>query len=261
VTGPAGPPPDPDAARPPAADPDRGGGRGPDPITPVVPVAPVTPVAVPPTTPGVLDLVARGARVGVDAAGLLAAEVADATVRIARAVLPPAVATGPLDLVGDAVERRRAEARGREAASADATVDAVQAVVRRVVELVIDQIDMSALVRRIPIDEVVDRIDIDAIAARIDVDAVVARVDVDAIVARIDVAGIVASMDLGAIVRDSTTGLAGETLDGIRVQLMGLDLLLARLVDRLTFRRTPRDTVVPGYDVVGPEIRTPRGLR
>ena len=249
MTGPGGPPPDPDPPSPVA------------PAAPIVPIAPVPPVVVPPAAPGVFDLVARGARVGVDAAGLLAAEVADATVRIARAVLPPAVTTGPLEFVGDAVDRRRTEARRREAASADATADAVQAVVRRVVELVIDQIDMSALVRRIPIDEVVDQIDIDAIAERIDVDAVVARVDIDAIVARIDVAGIVASMDLGAIVRDSTTGLAGETLDGVRVQLMGLDLLLARLVDRITFRRTPRDTAVHGYDVAGPEIRTPRGLR
>ncbi len=248
-----GSPPDPGVA------PDPGSPHPPPPAPPI-PVAPA-PVVVPPAGPGVLDLVARGARVGVDAAGLLAAEVADATVRIARAVLPPAVATGPLDVVGDAVERRRVEARRREAASADATAAALQAVVGRVVELVIDQIDMSALIRRIPVDEVVDQIDIDAIAERIDVDAVVARVDIDAIVARIDMEGIVASMDLGAIVRDSTTGLAGETLDGVRVQLMGLDLLLARLVDRILFRRTHRDTRLSGYDVDGPEIRTPRELR
>lgn len=233
-----------------------GGGRsavsGPGSGRDLVPVT--TPVADP--DPGVVDLVTRGARVGLDAAGLLAAEVADATVRIARAVLPPAVASRPLDAVGDAVERRREAARRREDASRDDARRALERVVRQVVELVIDQIDMDALVDRIPVDRVVDRIDVNEIAARIDVDAIVARLDIGAIANEA-----VEQVDMGAIVRDSTTGLAGETIDAVRVQVMGLDLFVARVVDRVLRRREPRALALADYDVHGPEIRVPRGLQ
>lgn len=211
-----------------------------------VPAAPPTPPG-----PGVVDLVARSARVGIDAAGLLATEVADATVRVARAVLPPAVAQRPLDAVGDQVDRRRAHARAREAASRGDAGEAVQAVIRQVVELVLDQIDMEALIDRIPVDHVIDKVDIDAIAAKIDIDAIIDRISIE---------DIVASVDMGSIVRDSTTGLAGETVDAIRVQVMGIDLLLARVVDRILRRQQPRDLVVDGYDVFGPEIRVPKEL-
>lgn len=220
----------------------------PEPGRDLVPVPPAAPVP----GPGVLDLVTRSARVGVDAAGLLATEVADATVRVARAVLPPAVAKRPLDAVGDQVDRRRAQARAREAVSRGDAAAAMQAVVRQVVEAVLDQIDMEALIDRIPIDHVIDKVDIDAIAARIDIDAIIDRIDIE---------DIVADVDMGAIVRDSTTGLAGETVDAIRVQVMGLDLFVARIADRIFRRKHPRDLVLEGYDVFGPEIRVPKELR
>lgn len=197
----------------------------------------------PAPAPGVVDLVARGARVGVDAAGLLATEVLDASVKAARAVLPPVVAERPLGAVGDALERRRDSARRRETESREAAAVALQAVVGQVVEVVLDQIDMEALIDRIPVEHVIDRIDVDEIAARIDIDAIIDRVDV------------------AALVRDSTTGLAGETVDAIRVQVMGLDLFAARVVDWVLRRKHPRDLELAGYDVTGPEIRVPRELR
>lgn len=216
----------------------------------LVPVAPTPP----PTTPGpgVVDLVTRGARLGIDAASLLATEVADATVRAARAVLPPVVAQGPLDAVGEQVDRRRSAARAREASSVEDASAAMQAVIGRVVEMVIDQLDMSALIQRIPIDEVIDNLDIEAIVDKIDIKAIVARIDIEEIVA---------DVDMGAIIRDSTTGLAGETVDAIRVQVMGLDLFASRVVDGIFRRKQPRDLVLEGYDVFGPEIRVPKDLR
>lgn len=233
-------------SRPPEVPPEIG---APDP--PGRDLVPVPPRG-PEPAPGVLDVVARSARVGLDAASLLATEVADATVRVARAVLPPALARRPLDALGGQVERHRREARAREARHAGDAADALQAVVRRVVELVLDQIDMEALVDRIPVDRVIEKVDIDAIAARIDIDAIIDRIDVEEIVA---------SVDMGAIVRDSTTSLAGETIDAIRVQVMGVDLFAARVVDRILRRRQPRDLALAGYDVSGPEIRVPKDLR
>jgi hypothetical protein len=202
--------------------------------------------------PSVFDLVARSAKVGVDAAGLLATEMADAGVRVARAVLPPAVAKGPLDAVGGQVDRRRSEARRRETLSRDEAAAAMHTVIGQVVEVVLDQIDMEALIDRIPIEHVIDKVDVDAIAAKIDIDAIIDRVPIEEVVA---------DLDIGAIVRDSTTGLAGETVDAVRVQVMGLDLLAARIVDQVLRRKQPRDLVLEGYDVTGPEIRVPREMR
>lgn len=235
-------------SRPPEVPPEIGGSA------PSQDLVPVPPPAAPPLPPGpgVLDLVTRSARVGIDAASLLATEVADATVRVARAVLPPVVAQGPLDAVGDQVDRRRQEARAREAHSIEHAAEAMQAVIGRVVEMVIDQIDMSALIQRIPIDEVVDNLDIEAIVDKIDIKAIVARIDIEEIVA---------DVDMGAIIRDSTTGLAGETVDAIRVQVMGLDLFASRVVDKVLRRKEPRDLALEGYDVFGPEIRVPKELR
>jgi hypothetical protein len=236
-------------SRPPEVPPEIGG-PSPTPGHDLVPVTPPPPPAEP--GPGVMDLVTRTARVGMDAASLLVTEVAEATVKAARAVLPPVVAQGPLDTVGEQVDRRRAQARRREATSRDEAGEAMQAVIGRVVEMVIDQLDMSALIQRIPIDEVIDNLDIEAIVDKIDIKAIVDRIDIE---------DIVAGVDIGAIVRDSTTGLAGETVDALRVQVMGIDLFAARVVDKILRRKAPRVLVVEGYDVYGPEIRLPREMR
>lgn len=211
----------------PEALPERPGDGGGDPI-------PVTPEVVPSAAPGVLDLVFRSARLGVDAASLMAGEMADFSLRMARRVLPPAVAERPLDVVDEQLERRRSAARERGEHSVEQTKEAAEAVLNQVVVNVVDMIDMEALID---------------------------HVEIDKIVARVDVAGIVNEIDLGGIVRESTTGLVGETVDAIRVQVMGLDLFASRVVDKLLRRKQPRDLVLDDYDVFGPEIRVPRDLR
>jgi hypothetical protein len=72
---------------------------------------------------------------------------------------------------------------------------------------------------------------------------------------------IVGQVDLGGVIRESTTSLAGETVDAVRVGMMGLDLWTARVVDKILRRKQPRDLVVLGYDVNAPEVRVPRSLR
>ena len=92
---------------------------------------------------------------------------------------------------------------------------------------------MDELIGRIPIDEVIARVDVDAIISRLDVGAI-ANQAIDAV-------------DIGAIVRDSTTGLAGETLDVVRAQALGADLLVARAADWLLRRQGARDLTFPEY--------------
>lgn len=207
------------------------------------PDAAVVPEVAAPRPPGVLDLVVRGTRLGFDVAGLLAAEVVGTGVRVARAVLPPVVAAGPLAAVDDALDRNRDAARARGRTDRDEVVAAVQGVVGRVVDLVVDQIDFGAVVAKVPVDEIVDQVDVDAIVSRLDIGAIAEQA--------------LDSVDITAIVRESTTGLAGETIDVVRTQAMVGDRIFGGLVDRL-LRRAPRDLSFPAYDLARPEVAAVR---
>ena len=176
------------------------------------------------TPPGVADLLARSARLGVDVVGLVAGELASASARLARNVLPPAVAEKPLETVGERVDRRVETARGREEASREDALDAAQAVLNQTIGAILDMLDWDMLIQKIPAERLVSNI------------------------------------DLGGIVRESTTSLAGETVDAVRVGMMGVDLWVARVVDRVLRRKQPRDLVVPGYDVDAPEVRVPKAF-
>jgi hypothetical protein len=131
-----------------------------------------------------------------------------------------------------------------------------QAVAERVVAIVMDAIDMDALIQRIDVDGVVNRVDVDKLIERVDVDKLVDRVDVEKLIERVDVQRIVERVDvkdvvdrididalleqteLGSIIARSTTGVASEVLDVIRAQGVGLDDFFARWVNRI-LRRPP----------------------
>jgi hypothetical protein len=122
-----------------------------------------------------------------------------------------------------------------------------QAVAERVVNLVLDAVDVDALVERVDVQRIVDRVDVNALVERVDVERIVERVDVDALVARVDVNRIVEQLDidalveqteLGAIIARSTTGVLTEVLDLLRSQGVGLDDFCARWTNRL-LRRDP----------------------
>jgi hypothetical protein len=175
--------------------------------------------------PGVVDLVARSARLGVDVVGLVAGELASASARLARNVLPPAVAEKPLESVGEKVDQRVETARQREEISREDALDAVQSVMNQTLGAVLDMVDWDMLIQHVPLERIVGQV------------------------------------DLGGVIRESTTSLAGETVDAVRVGMMGLDLWTARVVDKILRRKRPRDLVVLGYDVNAPEVRVPRSLR
>lgn len=106
------------------------------------------------------------------------------------------------------------------------------AAITRVVELVLDEIDLTALVR--------ERVDIEAIAAGVDIDAIVAGVDIDAIISRIDLIGlanqIIDGVDLPAIIRDSTGTVTAEVMTDVRTQTARADDIVAGFVDRMLGR-------------------------
>jgi hypothetical protein len=117
------------------------------------------------------------------------------------------------------------------------------------------RIDLNQIAGRIDLDEIVDRVDVDAIAKRIDLDAIVqrinldgivARVDIDAILSRVDLPGlteqVIDEVDLGEIIRESSSTMASETVDALRVQGMRVDGLVSRIVDRILQREGQRET-------------------
>jgi hypothetical protein len=173
-----------------------------------------------------------------------------------------AVARHHLDLDGWAArglaeQRRAQEAAARAvraliAALVAAVLDEVdldQVVARLDLNQVVARLDLNQIAARIDLDEIVDRVDVDAIAARIDLDAIVARVDIDAVLARVDLPAlteqVIDEVDLGEIIRESSSTMASETVDALRVQGMRVDGLVSRIVDRILLREGQRQTGPP----------------
>jgi anaerobic glycerol-3-phosphate dehydrogenase len=113
-----------------------------------------------------------------------------------------------------------------------------QAVAERVVSIVMDAIDIDALLERVDVDALVSRVDVDGVVSRVDVDKLIDRVDVEKIIERVDIDKLMEQTELGSIIARSTTGVASEVLDVIRAQAVGLDDFFARWVNRI-LRRSP----------------------
>jgi hypothetical protein len=117
------------------------------------------------------------------------------------------------------------------------------------VDAIVNSIDIDAIIAKVDINEIVSRVDLNAVAAGIDIDAIVGRVDMDAIIDRVDVSGIaqqvIEDIDLPGIVRESSGAMASETVQQVRLQGMGADGFVARVVDRV-LRRERRDLDAPG---------------
>src|SRR5664280_435136 len=136
-----------------------------------------------------------------------------------------------------------------------------QAVAERVVTIVMDAIDIDAILERVDVDALVRRVDVDGVVSRVDVDRLIARVDVEKIIDRVDVKDVVDRVDidalleqteLGSIIARSTTGVASEVLDVVRAQGVGLDDFFARWVNRIL--RRSKETLPQGPPtLVGPE--------
>jgi len=99
----------------------------------------------------------------------------------------------------------------------------VAAVAVGLVELVLDEMDLNALVR--------ERVDIDALAADLDIDAVIDRVDLIALADKV-----IEGVDLPAIIRESTNSMTAEVMTDVRTQGERADDVVAGIVDRMLGR-------------------------
>jgi len=173
----------------------------------------------------------------------------EAAVRAVRALIA-ALATAILDEIDlDEVVARVDLDQVVARINLDRIVDRInpnQIAARIDLDEIVDRVDVDAIAKRIDLDAIVQHIDLDAIVARIDLDAVVAGVDIDAILARVDLPGlteqVIDEVDLGEIIRESSSTMASETVDALRVQGMRVDGLVSRIVDRILQREGLRQT-------------------
>jgi len=81
-------------------------------------------------------------------------------------------------------------------------------------------------------------------------EAIVVRLPLEEIVSRVDMATLtrrlLESIDLAGIMRESTATVGSEVVDAGRTQAMGVDSFVERLVDKMLFRREPRNLEVDG---------------
>ena len=112
-----------------------------------------------------------------------------------------------------------------------------QAVAERAVELVVSAVNMNAVLDQVDLNAVLDQVDINQVLDRIDLDRLLERIDLNDIVKGIDVEALVKQTDLGAVIAAASSGVAGDVLDVVRSQTVGLDEFIARWIGRL--RRRP----------------------
>jgi len=154
----------------------------------------------------------------------------------------------------DPGDRFRRSAAGRLAEQMESMA---QGIAQRVIDLVLDALDMNAVVARIDLNavlarvelnsllervdlnEVLDRVDLNQIVDRLDVNKLMARVDINQIVSRVDVEALVKNTDLGAIMVSSSSTLA-EAIDLGRSHAVSTDDTLARWVSRIRRNHTGR---------------------
>ena len=134
---------------------------------------------------------------------------------------------GRLPIVGPLVRRGVQELSGLGdqfvAQRADDVKATVAALAVRMVDMILDELDLTALVR--------ERLDLDAVIADLDIDAVINRIDLITLADKV-----IAGVDLPGIIRESTSSMTSEVMTDVRSQGERADDRIAEIVDRVLGR-------------------------
>ena len=139
-----------------------------------------------------------------------------------------------------------------------------QSVARRAIEIVVEALDLNALIDQIDVNRVLDQVDVNRLLDKVDVNKLLDQVDVDRLVARVDVQELMKQVDVNElanqvdinalveragieeIVARSSSSIASESVNLVRSQAVGLDDFIARWVNRLRRRGYAGPPVLPG---------------
>jgi hypothetical protein len=94
-----------------------------------------------------------------------------------------------------------------------ARMDLNAVLVRVELNSLVGRVDLNQVLGRVDINQVLDRVDINQVLDRVDMDRLMARVDINEIVDRIDIEALVTDTQLGAHIASSASTLATETAD------------------------------------------------
>jgi len=119
-------------------------------------------------------------------------------------------------------------------------VDINKLLARLDVPALIDQVDMNEVLARVDVSALVDRVDINEILARVDVGRLLDRIDVNDLAERIDLDQLVEQTNLGAVIAKSSAGVTTEALDAARSGAVGLDRFIDHWIGRALWRKHPR---------------------
>ena len=146
---------------------------------------------------------------------------------------------------------------------ADPAETLAQEITDRVVELVVNALDVNELAARIDVNALISRVDINAVLKKVDVDALLDQVDLNALLARVDLKplldrvdvnelvqqidmdALIEKTDLGAVIASSSGGMAAEALDAVRSGAVGLDKFVDRWVRRVIRPKQPWPAAPP----------------
>jgi hypothetical protein len=105
---------------------------------------------------------------------------------------------------------------------------------------VLDRVDVAALLARVDLNALLEQVDVGALLARVDLNALLEQVDLNALIQRVDVEALVKHTDFGEIIAKQSSGIASSALDAVRSQTVGLDGAVDRGVWRLVRRNASR---------------------
>jgi uncharacterized RDD family membrane protein YckC len=134
-----------------------------------------------------------------------------------------------------------------------AQVDLDAALARVDVNSLLDTVDLQPVLERVDLNPVLSRVDLEVLLSRVDLNALIGQVDLNAALARVDVDALLDQVDIQAVARrsgiaemvaESTSQIAGSTLDVARRQVAALDFWVNRAVDALL--RRPPDSLPTG---------------
>jgi uncharacterized RDD family membrane protein YckC len=122
----------------------------------------------------------------------------------------------------------------------------VQRLLERIdLDAVLDQVDMNALLARVDMNALLDGVDMNALLDRVDMNVLLDRVDVNQMLDEVDLEAVVRRSGIPEVVAESTSKLAGSTLDVARRQVAGLDFWANRAVATLLRRPAGSSPVAP----------------
>lgn len=131
------------------------------------------------------------------------------------------------------VEQLRQRGRRERLADGARVQDLLGQIATKIIEQVLRQVDVAALVQYVDLEAIIAGLDLDKVADAVDVDRVAGRLDVDAVLDRIDLTGVVRErVDLDAVVQavDIDSVAARIDLDKI-IERLDLPTLAQRVID------------------------------